>query len=455
VSEYTPEASFLQELFVALNTSGIRYAIMRNHEPLPYSSGGSDLDVFVVPDDIDAAKTVLLSVVENVDGKVIGIVETWNFFEAYVIGFARGQWWGICVEFYREIAFKSAVPLVDCVALSKHLVEHNNIAVIPDDIGNTIGYIKEILAHDEFRKDKPQYQKSAAHLVTQRLLFREIFSPLGLLGHALLAQLLGNTPANTVQRIRKFRISMVKRAFIRNPFLFIYRRFGHELFRLSRFISPPGAVIAVLGVDGAGKSTVINAILPALNSATHNAVFVQHLRPTLLPPLARLKGKKNLPAGPVLEPHGSTPSGKLGSLLRLAYLTLDYVIGYWLWTRPKIAKRPALVIFDRYAYDMAIDPRRFRIGLSDKVAGWFAALAPKPDLIICLHGSPEVIAARKQELPLEETRRQVEALRAFASREPRAVLISTDASIEETRNQVLHSLCAFLKANAVKQLQNG
>ena len=452
MAEYAPEAGFLQELFATLHIAGIRYAVMRNHQPLPYSSGDSDLDVFVVPQDFHAAKRALLSAVENVDGKVIGVVQTWNFFEAYIIGFSRGQWWGVCVELYKEIAFKSAVPLADSAALLKHLEVHNNISVIPGEIGNTIGYIKEILSHNKIREDKPEYQESAALLVNKVHLFREIFSPLGAQSHALLAKVIGGVAANSHQKIREFRISSIKQAFIRNPLWFAYRRLGHELFRLSRFINPPGAVIAILGVDGAGKSTVINAILPALRAATHNAVYVQHLRPTLLPPLARLKGKKHVRSAPVLEPHSSAPSGKLGSLFRLFYLTLDYLIGYWLWTRPKIAKRPALVIFDRYAYDMALDPLRFRIGIAGKVGGWFASLAPKPDLIVCLCGSPEVIAARKQELSVEETRRQVEALRAFARREPRAVMIATDTTIDETRDHVLNSLCELLQAKAVKDL---
>jgi thymidylate kinase len=126
------------------------------------------------------------------------------------------------------------------------------------------------------------------------------------------------------------------------------------------------------------------------------------------------------------------------------YLTLDYWLGYWIRVRPKIAKQPTVVLFDRYAYDMALDPRRFRIRLPASVAGLFAELAPKPDLILCLQGDPEIIAARKRELPIEETRRQVEALRAFASKESRAVLIATDTRVSETRDQVLGTILKFL-----------
>ncbi len=215
-----------------------------------------------------------------------------------------------------------------------------------------------------------------------------------------------------------------------------------------KFNSRMGLVVAVLGVDGAGKSTVIKSVRLLLNSTTHYDTFVYHLRPGLLPPLARLKGKIKASGDTSLGPHGSTPSGVLGSLLRLSWLILDYVLGYWLRIRPKIADRPAVVIFDRYAYDLALDPRRFRIGLPGWVAALFARLAPRPDLIICLHAAPEVIAARKQELPIEEIRRQVEAVRDFAATHPTAVLISTDGSVEEVRERVLCALFDFFDRRA-------
>ena len=96
MSSNAPEAYFLHKLFAALNASNIRYAVMRNHEPLPYSTGGSDLDIFVEPSDAQAAKELLLSVVHSVAGDIIGVVQTWNFFEAYIIGSVHKKWWGVC-----------------------------------------------------------------------------------------------------------------------------------------------------------------------------------------------------------------------------------------------------------------------------------------------------------------------------------------------------------------------
>lgn len=447
------EARFLRLLFQELENSAIRYAVMRNYETLPYSAGGSDIDILVAGKDIEAAKRVLLECVIKVEGRIIGAVQTWNFVEFYLIALAGDRWWGVCVEFYSDVAFKSAVPLVDIATLHHKIQEHNGVSVISRDVGNTIGYIKEVLVHGDLKRHKPQYKESALSLIKhQQNVFRTVFSPLGHRSQILLRDLLeGASPAECAVKSRWLRFSVLISAFTRSPLLFLYKICGHQFFRVSRLLNPPGTVLAILGVDGAGKSTVINAILPALKEATHNAVFVQHLRPSFLPPLSRLKRVDKVAMEPVTTPHGSEPSGVLGSLLRLSYLTVDYVLGYWIKTRPRIAKRPAVVIFDRYAYDMALDPRRFRIGLSRRVAGWFAALAPKPDLIICLHGDPDVIAARKKELPVEETRRQVAALRAFGRNEPRAVLIATDTSIEETRDRVLQTLCEFLEKKAGKQ----
>jgi thymidylate kinase len=442
----TPVGVFLQEIFVKLNKANICYAVMRNYDLLPYSAGNSDLDILVAPADVEHAKAVLLDSIEDINGTIIGIVKTRTFFAVCIMGITCGQWWGVCVEIYSGIFFKSTVPLVDHTVLYNHIERHKNIAVIPRHIGNTIGFIKEILAHNKFRKDKPNYHASATLLIRHRTnIFNAIFYPLGDRGRIMLMRVLNSASASeSVSRIKTFRISVLTRAFVRRPFFFIYKRLAHELFKFRRYFNPQGVVIAILGVDGAGKSTVINSILPILNAATHNAVFVHHLRPGLLPPLARLKGKE-LPVEPVVKPHGSIPSTPLISLFRLFYLGIDYILGYWIRIRPKIAKQPAIVLFDRYAYDMTLDPLRFRIGLSGRFVNRFMRFAPKPDIIICLHADPAVIHDRKQELPITEINRQVEALREFSDNEPRAVFVSTEGSIASVKDRILTVLLEFFK----------
>lgn len=449
---HTPERFFLQRFFECFNASGIRYAVMRNYDSLPFSAGGSDLDIIVAPSDEVRVRALVFDVIQDAGGVPIGVAESFGFFKIYALGRSTdtaGSWWGLRLDFNIGLYFRGQRLLAEKVEWP--LCIHRGVPVLASGFAGVLGVLKEVLNNATLPARYMVAARSAAAEDWQQI--EVLLAPMGQPALARLRRLLvaETQPESLQDECRKLRQDIFYSAWKQSGLRSLSQRIVYEWSKIRRYFKPSGVVIAILGVDGAGKSTVINSILPALNAATHNAVIVQHLRPGLLPPLARLKGKKHRQRGPVLEPHGSKPSGKLGSLMRLSYLTLDYIAGYWLWTRPKIAKQPTVVIFDRYAYDMALDPRRFRIGLSGRVAGLFAALAPKPHLIICLHGNPDVIAARKQELPLEETHRQVEALRKFASREPLSVLIATDTSVEETRDKVLQTLCDFLQTRLVRK----
>ena len=438
------DGAFLQSFFNELDKRGIEYAVLRNYEKLPYTSSGSDIDIYINPNSSKVAIDALEQTMHSTGAHSLGLVSTATFYENYIIGFAESGIWGVCIEFYFGIFYKGSFPLIDENRINKAITRHNGISVLENDIGNSLGFIKEILVHDSFRKDKPQYEQSVKLMLENHgSVFHEYFSPLGKNSGSWLLKVVNSSDERIrTANIKKFRRYALLQIMQASPVTCILGRLAHEFQRIKRFLFPSGTVLAVLGVDGSGKSTLIDSIKPALKDATHNAVFYEHLRPNLLPPLARLKGVKTTNSGPVINPHGSTPSGFLGSLFRMIYLMTDYIAGYWLKIRPLIAKRPAIVIFDRYAYDMAFDQRRFRINLPSWLVRCFARLAPKPDLIFCLYGSPEVLAARKQELPLAEVTRQVNALKAFAATEPRAILVNTEQSIEVCRDQILQAIAA-------------
>lgn len=441
----SPETQALGLIFGRLDEEGVPYVVLRNHESLPYSSGGSDLDLLVSSQDSLRTKAIVLAALREASGWPIGVAESPGFFKIVALGRAKmGNvgWWGLCVDVNAGLFFRGHRLLDDERPLPVRM--HNGVRVLSDGLAAILGVLKEVLNNGICPL---KYFGAAQRIAHENWPDVEtLLAPMGLRSVAALRDLLLSTgrPQELNIECRRFRSLFLREMLYSRPVFSLATRVAYLWSKVRRYAHPPGLVMAVLGVDGAGKSTVINTLLPVLNEATHNAVVVRHLRPGCLPPLARLKGVQARCDGPVREPHASTPSGKVGSLLRLSYLTLDYILGYWIWTRPRIAKTPTVVIFDRYAYDMAFDPRRFRIGLSGRATRWFAALAPRPDLVVCLHGSTESIAARKNELSLEETQRQIEALTEFARQEPRAVLISTDTSVEETRDKVLDALCDAL-----------
>ncbi len=438
------ESVFLRMLFEEFDRHDIAYAVMRNHEPLPNSVGTSDLDLLVGRQCEHAVRKVIDQAIKEVGAVPVGHASTAGFFKVYILGSPIPpfrNWWGLRVDVNVGLLFKGA-PIIGDID-PRVLGTHNGISVLPDGLAAVLGVVKDALHNGRLPARYLSSAKEAAENSWE--IVRRTLEPAGPAGIALLRRLIvQEVPCMDVRCCcADLRRRIIGHALRRNPLRVIGCRIRFEWSKVRRFLRPCGMFLAILGVDGAGKSTLITEISPILREATHNALFIQHLRPSLLPPLGQFKNRKNT-REPLQDPHGPRPSGPVGSLFRLIYHTLDYVLGYWVKVRPKIARQPAVVLFDRYAYDMALDPRRFRVGLSGMVTGWFAALSPKPDLILCLHAAPETVAVRKQELSLGEIRRQIEALHAFARKERRAVLISAEGQVSELRDRALQAIFNFL-----------
>jgi thymidylate kinase len=113
-----------------------------------------------------------------------------------------------------------------------------------------------------------------------------------------------------------------------------------------------------------------------------------------------------------------------------------------------------LVIFDRYYDDILCDPRRYRYGGPLWLARFGRWLVPKPDVTFYLNASPETIQSRKQEVSLEETRRQVAAYESLAAGQIRhkenVHLVSTTQSIEAAVQEIVQKVLTVLS----KRLEN-
>lgn len=439
-----PESFFLVRFFEQLNDKNIRYAVMRNHEHLPYSGGGSDLDVIVAAEDGIRFRALVLSAVCAAGGVPIGIAESIGFFKLYVFGRVPDKayrWWGIRLDINIGLYFKGHSILIDPAPWPTK--SYRSISVLSDGFAGVLGVLKEVLNNGTYPS---RYARAARQgVATDWPNIKALIAPMGSKAIAQFRKIVvSHCPGkNQAAECRALHNMVVRHAMLPHLGTYVWERLAYEGYKLRRYFNPSGKIVAILGTDGVGKTTIINAIKPVLDDATHNATIVKHLRPNLLPPLASLKGKNKVGEsanGQTVDPHGSTPSGFLGSIIRLIYLLLDYVFGYWLKTRPAIAKQPTVIIFDRYAYDIELDPRRFRIDLPGQIIRLFTRFVPKPDLIICLYGEPEEISLRKQELPMEEVKRQTEALLEFAERESHAVLVSTNGTVEQARDAVLLEL---------------
>jgi hypothetical protein len=182
----------------------------------------------------------------------------------------------------------------------------------------------------------------------------------------------------------------------------------------ARLARPTGLAVGLVGPDGVGKSSLAAELQHESSGAFRRSVRY-HLSPGLLPPPARLLRRQ--PNEGAL-PHAKRPSGTVGSVLRIGYLWIDTLVGWW----PRIwlpRTRTSLVVLERGWLDLAVDPRRYRLSVGTSLVWLLSRLLPRPDLVLSLDASADVIHGRKAELDVAEIDRQLDAWRSVSLRDSR------------------------------------
>jgi thymidylate kinase len=191
---------------------------------------------------------------------------------------------------------------------------------------------------------------------------------------------------------------------------------GHLLRRLTKLrtlLVGRGASIALLGPDGAGKTTLAEGLARTFH----------------LPVRTIYMGLYG--AGP----SGRSPRGMAG---RLGRLWAGYVRG-----RLHVA-RGRLVVYDRWSLDARLASGR--AGRRATLRRWLLSHAvPQPDLVILLDVTPALLASRKDEHDLQTLTAQRMAYLELARRTPHVRVLSADRDQESVRRAVTALVFAWLR----------
>lgn len=176
-------------------------------------------------------------------------------------------------------------------------------------------------------------------------------------------------------------------------------RFAYGFDTLRQFFGMRGMVITFSGVDGAGKSTVIQHLKTRLEKEHRKRVVVLRHRPSLLPILSAFKHgrqKAEQLAAANLPRQGNNQSA-LSSGLRFAYYYTDYLLGqFYVFFRYTL--RGYLVLYDRYYFDFIADGKRSNLKLPQRFTSFLYRFLLKPKHNFFLYAPPAHILQRKQEL---------------------------------------------------------
>jgi hypothetical protein len=174
------------------------------------------------------------------------------------------------------------------------------------------------------------------------------------------------------RNLDRLRGELRRRAVLRHPASLMRNRLAGFAGRIGRLLRPEGVDVVLLGPDGAGKSSVVDALGPKLEPAFARSTIWGFVPPVF----GRLRSR-----GPrrTDQPHALKPRSLPISIARAGYWFVYYTLGYL--KRHLALARSTLVLNDRHFVDILVDQRRYRYGGPAWLLRLVWGLIPKPDLV--------------------------------------------------------------------------
>ena len=381
----TDRQRFIKELFQQL--TAIDYVLLKHIDPsIEEISEASDLDILITKEGLKSMISWLhkSKIINKIcfDQKST-MTQAFLFFNDhsylqldFLLGFYRKE-----LNYLDEQSvFNHAITTGDAITVCSqwHLLEHLllfnflNFSNIPEK------YIHY------FEKQFPEEKSKLINFINQKYqLHFSNFSEMQVFEKGTRICLVSNLKKRKSNRGIHFLINSVKYCWDVLKSCFVHR----------------GFTITFSGVDGAGKSTILQEVKELLEQKYRRNVVVLRHRPSLLPILSSFrygKEKAEIQAASTLPRQGSNKS-RIGSLIRFLYYYTDYFIGQF-YINAKFIWRGYIVLYDRYYFDFIADAKRSNILLDQSIPKFLYRFVHHPKLNLFLYAKPETILKRKQEL---------------------------------------------------------
>ena len=436
----TPLSEFLSLLFSKLEEKQQLYCICGNYHELPYYTK-NDVDIWT------KNPRVICEIIEDISreqNKVIYLKNKnatgTNFFIWYDSGKEIDL---IHIDVLVECRWYSFLPLVKSHIIEKQRKKYNGFFVANDTVDAAMHFMYP-LAH--FGKIPAKYKDDIKRKSQDKFFWEIVETGWGKSFSQYLKKLvdtdewskLENTFNNNKIKIAMHSLSKMRKSELKSVVKFISSNF-------QRYFYPTGLFIAFIGPDGCGKTTALNNLQPFFQKGfTKGKIKKFYWRPFLLP---RIKQILQINSKEIIEDN-EDPSERLklrtagfikrsSHCIKLLYYFIDYLLGrikyQGAWSRGGI------VCFDRYWDDLLIFPERFGLNVPRSLVKILGVFIPKPDIIFYLHAEPDVLIARKPELPYEEMSRQIRGYKDLMKDDSRFVLIEADCSENEVLNKIIRT----------------
>ena len=117
---------------------------------------------------------------------------------------------------------------------------------------------------------------------------------------------------------------------------------------------------------------------------------------------------------------------------------MDYVLGWMYFTRRDV-QYDRYTVYDRYSYDLLVDPHRTRLNLPYWLRKCFVSFMPHPKISFFL----KVVLRRKAELSYDEIVRQIASYERLAVANNHIITIDANKSVDDMIKEALPHLIAL------------
>lgn len=368
-------------VFKMLKDEHYPYAVLRNHNGLPYSNKSRDIDILISSECYDSLKNDFVDLVLDAKYKITTFFESERLKTFVCAKLANNDIEIVQFDFFLHTSAYGHILLDSANILSSTHLNENGICCVSKEYEFLDKYLYLKYIGAEY---PAKYSQLKEELKSSLYLKDIIQSKFGISS----IEELDNMPISEFRR----KAHRLNRSY-KNQFLFWCSYIKNN-------ITYKGFSLGFTGPDGSGKTTVIELLTEQLLKV-YPKVAPFHFRPTVfgnLGDVAHSAGMKKTVDHNYNKPHRGGKTGFFSSLARLIYYSIDYILGYFKLVRCALTRRE-LVIFDRYYTDIICDSRRSRIYLNPKFLYSFGRLfIPSLDYNILLTASSDAILVRKREL---------------------------------------------------------
>ena len=428
-----------------LNSENIRYFVLRNYEGLPETNTSKDVDIIVEPGFLKRSKEILLEIYkENEMDYYYEVV----YGRVHCIhGMSTINELGIHIDLIKGYLAKG-YEVYTFEELYKHVIQYKNFYVLNEFMNGMM-----LLIYKQFGYKKPILKKEYRETIknTFEKYPREFEEELTKITNKKLApNIIENIKDNDFDEViglnKKFTRSIRSYVFKRRPIITIFRIisfFFQKVWRIGIGYRNYRRVIAIIAPDGAGKTTFLDGLKNKIENyyvsdENDEKIHLYHFRPELFPNLGEMGEKVGVMEQDrdFTNPHRGGTANPVSSFFRISYYTLDYLIGWQKYIRQDV-QYDKFSIFDRYSYDLLVDPIRTKLNLPRWMRRFFVWLTPKPPLVFVLCARPQIIYERKQELEFDEIERQMKEYSKLAETKKRFVKINAEVSTDEMTDEAI------------------